>query len=110
MTRNMIEKIEEMIRTNKPISENNKTQLLNLLATLKPEIEKLSNVQAEHAESVVGFIERSTHEALRQDRNPTLLKIAMDGLSASVKGFEASHPQLVENINNIANALASIGI
>lgn len=110
MIQNTIEKIEEMIRINKSLDENNKTQLLNLLATLKPEMEKLSKVQAEHAESVAGFIERSTHEALRQERNPTLLKLAIDGLSASVKGFEASHPQLVENVNHIANALANIGI
>ena len=110
ITQNTIENIEEMIRTNKPLNENNKTQLLNLLATLKPEIAKLSNDQAEHAESVAGFIERSTHEALRQDKNPTLLKLAIDGLSASVKDFEASHPQLVEDVNSIASALANIGI
>jgi len=109
-TQNTLEKIEEMIRTNKSLSESNKTQLLNLLTTLKPEMEKLSNVQAEHAESVAGFIERSTHEALRQEKNPSLLNLAIAGLSASVKGFEASHPQLVENVNYIASALANIGI
>jgi hypothetical protein len=110
MTQNTIENIEEMIRTNKSLNENNKTQLLNLLAALKPEMAKFSDVQAEHAESVAGFIERSTHEALRQQKNPSLLKIAIDGLSASVKGFEASHPQLVENVNFIASALSNIGI
>jgi ABC-type transporter Mla subunit MlaD len=110
MTQNTLEKIEEMIRTSKSLDENNKTQLLNLLATLKPEMDKFSNDEAEHAESVAGFIERSTHEALRQQKNPTHLKLAIDGLSASVKGFEASHPQLVENVNTIASALANIGI
>ena len=108
MAQNTIEKIEEKIRTNKSLSESDKTQLLNLLATLKPEMEKFSNVQAEHAERVAGFIERSTHEALRQQKNPTLLKLAIDGLSASVKGFEASHPQLVENVNTIALSLIHI--
>ena len=110
MAQNTIEKIEEKIRTNKSLIQSDKTQLLNLLATLKPEMEKFSKDQAEHAESVAGFIECSTHEALRQQKNPTLLKIAVDGLSASVKGFEASHPQLVENVNYIASALANIGI
>jgi hypothetical protein len=110
MVQDTVNKIEEMIRSNKSLNKNNKTQLLNLLATLKPEIEKLSNVKAEHAESVAGFMERSTHEALRQEKNPTLLKLAIDGLSASVKDFEASHPQLVETVNYIAIALANIGI
>jgi hypothetical protein len=110
MAQNTIEKIEEKIRTNKSLNESDKTQLLSLLAALKPEMAKFSNDQAEHAESVAGFIERLTHEALRQDKNPTLLKLSIDGLSASVKGFEASHPQLVENVNYIASALANIGI
>ncbi len=110
MAGDTISKIEEMIRTNKSLDENNKTQLLGLVAKLKPEMEKLSSAQSEHAESVAGFMERSTHEALRQHKNPTLLKLAIDGLSASVKGFEASHPQLVEAVNYIASALANIGI
>jgi hypothetical protein len=110
MVQDTINKIEEMIRSNKSLDGNNKTKLLNLLATLKPEIEKLSNVKAEHAESVAGFMERSTHEALREQKNPTLLKLAVEGLSASVKGFEASHPQLVKTVNYIATELANIGI
>jgi len=110
MAPNIIEKIEEKIRTNKSLNASDKTQLLSLLVALKPEMEKFSNEQAEHAESVAGFIERSTHEALRQQKNPTLLKLAIDGSSASVKGFETSHPQLVENVNTIASALANIGI
>ncbi len=69
-----------------------------------------SKTQAEHAESIAGFIERSTHEAMRRQKNPTLLRMAIEGLSASVKGFEVSHPQLVENVNYIANALANMGI
>jgi hypothetical protein len=110
MVQDTIKKIERMIRSNKAIDQRNKTQLLSLLGKLKPEIEKLSNIQEEHAESIAGFIERSTHEALRREKNPTLLKLAMDGLSASVKGFEASHPKLVENVNYIMTELANMGI
>ncbi len=110
MVQNTIDKIVRMISKNKSLDEKNKTRLLNLLSTLKPEIEKLSKVQAEHAESVTWFMERSTREALRKEKNPTLLKIAIDGLSASVKGFEASHPKLVKNVNYIASELASMGI
>ena len=110
MVQNTIEKIEEKIRTNNSLSAKNKTELLDLLATLKPEIAKFSEAQIEHAESIAGFMERSAHEATRREKNPTLLKIAVEGLSSSVKGFEESHPQLVENVNYIANALANMGI
>ena len=110
MVQNTIEKIEEKIRTNSSLTEKNKTELLDLLAILKPEITEFSKAQIEHAESITGFMERSTHEATRQVKNPTLLKIAVEGLSASVKGFEESHPKLVENVNYIANALSNMGI
>jgi Domain of unknown function (DUF4404) len=110
MVQNTIEKIEEKIRTNSSLTSKNKTELLDLLAKLKPEITKFSEAQSEHAESIAGFVERSAHEATRQEKNPTLLKIAVDGLSASVKGFELSHPKLVETVNYFANALANIGL
>ena len=110
MVQNTIEKIEEKIRTNSSITNKNKTELLDLLANLKPEITEFAKAKTEHAESIAGFMERSTHEVMRSEKNPTLIKIASDGLSASVKGFEVSHPQLVENVNYIANALANMGI
>jgi hypothetical protein len=110
MAQNTLEKIEEKIRQNSSLTEENKTELLNLLATLKPEMAEFSKSQAEHAESIAGFIERSTHEAMRRQRNPTLLRVAIQGLSASVKGFEVSHPQLVETVNYIATVLANMGI
>ena len=110
MVQNTIEKIEEKIRTNNSLNPKNKTELLDLLATLKPEITKLSVAKSEHAESIAGFVERSAHEATRKEQNPTLLKIATEGLSASVKGFESSHPKLVETVNYIANAFANIGL
>jgi hypothetical protein len=110
MVQNTIEKIEDKIRTNSSLNEKNKEELLNLLAKLKPEIIQLANAKNEHAESITGFIERSAHEVMRQEKNPDLLKIAVNGLSTSVKGFEVSHPELVENVNYIANALANMGI
>lgn len=110
MVQNTIEKIEEKIRKNNSVADKNKIELLNLLKTLKLEMTKLSEEHTEHAESITRFVERSTHEVMRRERNPTLLKLAVDGLSASVKDFEVSHPQLVENVNYIANTLANMGI
>ena len=110
MVQNTIEKIKEKIRTNNSITPNGKTELLSLLARLESEMTIFSEALPEHAESIAGFMERSTHEAMRREKNPDLLKFAVGGLSASVKGFEVSHPQLVENVNYIANALANMGI
>ena len=110
MAHNTIDDIQDKIRTNSSLTEKNKSEILDLLAILKREITELSKTQAEHAEIITGFIERSTHEVLQQEKNPDLLKIAVEGLSDSVKNFEVSHPQLVENVNYIATALANMGI
>jgi hypothetical protein len=108
--KNTIENIEEKIRMYDILSEEKKSELLGLIAKLKGEISELSKSKAEHVESIVGFMERSAHEATRLQKNPNLLKLSLDGLSASVKEFEISHPKLVEQVNNISTMLANIGI
>ncbi len=110
MIDNTLEKIETKVRNGKHLSEKDKSELLRLLASLKSEITELSKTQQEEAESITGFVERSAHEVAKQTKNPELLKLSIDGLSASVKGFEASHPKLVENVNYICTVLANMGI
>jgi hypothetical protein len=110
MIEDTIKKIEARIQTAISITGDNRTELLNLLATLESEIVKLSQSASEHAESVAGFIECSTHEATRREKNPELLKLSLAGLTASVKGFEESHPQLVADINCISTVLANMGL
>jgi hypothetical protein len=102
-----LEKIEGTIRGNTLISDQDKAKILELIASLKVEIKELSH--SEEAESIVGFIERSAHEASRKRKNPTLLKLSIDGISESVKDFESSHPKLVETVNYISSELANMG-
>ena len=110
MVQSPIERIEIKICKNNSLKEKSKSELLDSLATRKPEITKFSKAQSEHAESIAGFLERSAHEATRHKINPTLLKITVDGLSASVRELESSHPKLVEQVNFIAYSLANMGI
>jgi len=110
MITNTIAKIEKKIRKDSSFNDQNKIELLNLLATLKIEVAKFSEEQPESAESMVGFIDRSTHEVMRKEKNPEFLKTALDGLASSVKDFEESHPALVEHVGYIANTLAKMGI
>ena len=110
MIQNTIEKIENKVKKIDSLKDESKTQLLNLLSTLKSEIEELSKTKGEQAESIIGFAEISTHEATRQDKNPQLLELSIDGLSTSVKGFEVSHPSLVGTVNSICVMLSNLGI
>ena len=110
MRQNTIDKIEESLRDSKSLNEGNKSELLNLLSTLKVEIADLSKTHSEQAESITGFAQLSTHEAIRQEKNPELLELSIEGLGKSVRGFESSHPGLVNAVNNICSMLANLGI
>lgn len=110
MIEDTLEKIEARLRNKTGLTSKKRIELLQLLASLKSEIAALSKTHSEHAESIAGFMDRSTHEAVRSERNPALLKLAVDGLAVSVKGFEVSHPKLVEDVNYICTVLANMGI
>jgi hypothetical protein len=102
-------KIKTKIQTATSITAEKKAELLTLLSTLETEITALSKARSEHAESIAGFVERSTHEATRRDKDFELLRLSLAGLAASVKSFEVSHPRLVSDINYISTALANMG-
>ena len=110
MIKSTMKKIKTKIQQESSMTKQGKTDLLKLVSKLESEITKLSKTDSEHAESIHGFIERSAHEATRQKRNPELLKLSLAGLKESAKGFEASHPVLVANMNRISTILENMGI
>ena len=110
MLQQTIDKIEEKLRKTESLNEGNKSELLNLLLTLKVEIADLSKTHNEQAESITGFAELSAHEATRQEKDPELLRLSIEGLGSSVRGFESSHPTLVNAVNAICSMLSNLGI
>ena len=110
MQQHTIYKIEEKLRETESLSEKNKAELLSLLSTLKVEIADLSKTHNEQAESITGFAKLSTHEATRKEKNPELLKLSIEGLGSSVRGFELSHPGLVGVVNAICSMFSNLGI
>ena len=110
MIEESIKNIEDKLNNTGNIAPEKKKEIISLLSSLKEEIESLPPAQQEQTESILGFAQVSTHEATRPSKNEKLLGISLDGLNASVKDFERSHPELVENINAICNALSNLGI
>ena len=105
-----LKKIEATIDKACAAPEESRAELQELLARLKSEVSELSKTHDEHARSIAGFTELSMHEAIREEKNPKLLKLSLEGLSSSVQGLEGSHPGLVEVVNRIAVMLSNIGI
>jgi uncharacterized protein YbcC (UPF0753/DUF2309 family) len=110
MIQETLNRIEAKIRKTELMQEENKDELLKLVAELKNEITELSRTHPEHAESIAGFADLSAHEAVRNRKNVHLFKLSTEGLLASVREFEQSHPRLVNIVNTISNTLANMGI
>ena|SRR5437016_5362347 len=105
-----ISKIEAKLKDAGSLSDDAKRELAGLLGTLKTEITALSKTHADQAQSIAGFAQTSAHEATREEKNPELLKLSLEGLAISVDGFEESHPSLVQIVNRICTTLSNIGI
>ena len=105
-----IDKIETKVQAAKGIPDDTRNELMRLLSTLKTEIHELSRTHGEDAASITRFTEVSAHEATREEKKPELVKVAVQGLSSSVDGFESSHPALVQIVNRIATILSNMGI
>jgi Domain of unknown function (DUF4404) len=110
MIQDTIEKIEQRLRQTDAVKNENKAELLGLLATLKAEVSELSRTDADKAQSIAGFTAVSAHEATRGEKNPELIELSLKGLSSSVEGFEQSHPKLVQAVNSICTTLSNLGI
>ena len=108
--RETIENIEQRIEKADSIKPEDKEELMNLLSTLESEVVSLSKTHPEQAESITGFTRVSTHEATREEKNPQLVKLSVNGLTSSVEGFENSHEELVRIVNRLALMLSSVGI
>jgi hypothetical protein len=110
MIEDTIRNIEARIQGSEAIKEERRRELLQLLGTLRAEVEALSKTHNEQAESIAGFAELSAREATRGQQNPQLLNLSLKGLNSSVQEFERSHPQLVQIVNTISNTLSNLGI
>ena len=110
MIQETISKIEEQLRLSEALQPQSKAELLDLLATLKAEMAEISRTHGDQAQSIAGFTAVSAHEATREEPNPELLKLSLEGLSSSVHGFEDSHPRLVQIVNAISTSLSNLGI
>jgi len=110
MIQETLSQIKKKIENTESATDQNKKELMDLFSRLQSEIQQLSKTHQDHAESILGFASASAHEATRKDKDPNLQKSSLEGLEASVHGFEESHPKLVELVNAISNALSNLGI
>jgi hypothetical protein len=110
MIEKTISEIEAKVSGAESVSPAQRQELLQLLATLKTEVAKLSKTNSEQADSIAGFAQLSAHEATRADQNPQLRELSLKGLRSSVEDLEQSHPRLTQIVNRISKTLSDLGI
>ncbi len=110
MLKHTLTKIEAKIKQSPNIPDEKKSEYFALLKQLNSEINELNKTDHEKAQSIKGFTKAAAHESTREELDPRLFQIALDGLSSSVQEFEASYPRLVQTVNSICTFLAKLGI
>ena len=78
MIENRIAAIESTIESAPNIPGERKTELLQLVAELKSEVNRLAETHHEEASSITRFADASAHEASRAEKNPQLADTAME--------------------------------
>ncbi len=100
-------KIEATLRKSSNIPESTRQELLDLVAGLKAEVAPLVE---ENAHAIADSAHAAVEAAVRREKHPEGPAEALEGLAASVREFEATHPRLVEIVDRLALTLSNMGI
>ena len=110
MTDRHIEKIKSNLEAADHIPTEQKAELLDRLAKVKPALAEVAQTHQEGAQTIAALVEASTQEATRKDKQPELVGGALHRLKRSVEQFEASHPELVASVTEYSAMLSALGI
>jgi plasmid stability protein len=105
-----IAQIEATLRNAANIPDATRQELLDLLASLKAEIAPLAATHGASVEQIAGSADAAVQAAVHREEQPEEAAQAAEGLVASVRDFEASHPQLVQIVDRLAVILSNTGI
>jgi hypothetical protein len=102
--------LEARIHESHELSPQQKEELLQLVSELKEAMAELPTTHEAQPPSSTRVPDLAAAETTRQDTPQHPLRRAMDDVSTSVEAFEASHPDLVNTVNQISTLLANMGI
>ena len=110
MTDERIQKIKSAVEAADHISPEKKTELLAVLAKLKPAIAEVAQTSEEEADSISRFVEASAHKVASKKERPESVEKVLHKLKQTVEKFEASHPQLTAFVTEYSAVLSGMGI
>lgn len=104
-----LRRIQEQIQ-GAALPKDKKSELAALLGELEKEVAALARTDRAQAESIAQFAGLSAHEAMRDSGRAELRRHSLEGLAATVDGFEATHPRLASLVNSFCMTLSNLGI
>lgn len=110
MIQDRIAKIEATLQSSQNIPAETRKELLALLAELKSEVAPLAETHRAEVQSIAQYAGTAVEAATREHGSTASTSEATEGLTSSVRGFEASHPRLVEVVDRLATTLSNMGI
>ena len=110
MALNRLGHLEARIQETHELSPQQKEELLRLVAEVKEAMAAFPTPPEAHAPSRDRVANTAKAETTRQDTPQHPVRSAIDDVSTSVEAFEASHPELVNTVNQISTLLANMGI
>ena len=109
MTDERLQKIKSAVESADHLSAEKKSELLAVLAKLKPAIAEVAQTHESEAERISQFVEASAHEVASKKEQPESIERILHKLKQSVEKFEASHPQLTTFVTEYSAALSNLG-
>jgi len=103
-------KLESMLRDTPTLSDPARQELLGLVAELRAEMAPLADTHAERAHEIAGNAEAAVNASMRREEQPERATQAVEGLAASVREFEVTHPRLVQIVDQLTSTLSNMGI
>jgi len=105
-----IAKLEATLRNSAGIPEATRQELLDLVASLRAEVAPIVTTHGEEAHDIADSAEVAVEAAVRREDEPEKAARALEGLVASVRAFETTHPRLAEVVDRLALTLSNMGI
>ena len=110
MSLDRLGQLEARIQEAHDLNPPQKTELFQRLAERNAAVAEGSITHGAEPHDTTSGPGRSTPEGTRQGTRQHPVRMAMDELSASVEAVEASHPELVNTVNQIGTLRANMGI
>jgi hypothetical protein len=101
-------KLECVLRDNPNLSDSARQELLGLVSALRAEMASLADTHSAH--QIAGSAEAAVNASIQREQQRERANQAVEGLAASVREFEASHPKLVEIVDQLTVTLSNMGI